>query len=307
MAITLRPDLPRARKIAQTLCDRFYNSKQGVHGETVETSWEKVRPGGLKTGSRDQLLYIALTSSVDRQRDAIELWAGRAKPTFESASDRWLFDPDKVVHEGIDRVSEELKRLGISQKHANDANAWYSICEALSTKWGSDPRNFLNACKCHAPTIYSYLRNDKHRSSLGGRDVQDYPQLRGPKIGPMFLRFLRDWAHIQLTGMDEMPVPVDSQVLRATLCSGVLRGRYTGPQEPLFAAVRAIWREAVKGLTNSATGGPMIGLDVDGPLWRVGRYWCSPGNKRDCPCAPGCAPGITIEYSNGLYRINAGT
>jgi hypothetical protein len=89
----------------------------------------------------------------------------------------------------------------------------------------------------------------------------------------MFLRLLRDWTPIELTDMDEIPIPVDVNVLRATLCAGVLRGRYTGSVEVPFADVRSIWREATQGLTNTATGKPMIGLDMDGPLWRVGGNW----------------------------------
>jgi hypothetical protein len=298
----LRADLARARKISENLCDKFYNSPIGIHGETVTTSWQMNCPRGVQTGSREQLVFIALTSSLDRQRDAIELWSRRAKPAHESDRDCYLFVPDKVVQAGFDKVSADLKRLGISQKHDSDARAWYSICEAFAMKWGSDPRKFLDSCKYHAPTILARLKKDRHGSRRNRQEVADYPQLRGPKIGPMFLRFLRDWAQIELSDMDEVPIPVDSQVLRATLCAGVLRGSYQGPAEPLFTDVRRTWREAVKGLTRRDTGKPMIGLDMDGPLWRVGRYWCSPRNKSGCPCAPNCGVGAIIENTNGLYR-----
>jgi hypothetical protein len=77
----LRPDLTRGREIAEKLCDAFYNSQTGIRGETVNTSWKTNCPRGMTTGSPEQLLFIALTSSVDRQRKAIEqLWARRAKP-----------------------------------------------------------------------------------------------------------------------------------------------------------------------------------------------------------------------------------
>ena len=306
LTTALRPDLTRARKIAEKLCEAFDNSQTGIRGETVNTSWKTNCPSGMTTGSREQLLFIALTSSVDRQRDAIELWARRAKPAYESKRDYYLFDPQKVLQAGFDEVYADLSRLGISQKHDPDATAWFSICEAFAMKWGGDPRNFLQSCNYHAPTVLARLKRDRHRTRRNWREVLDYPQLRGPKMGPMFLQFLRDWAHIELRDMDEVPIPVDIQVLRATLCTGVLQGPYEGPDEPLFRDVRAIWREAVKGLTNKATGKPMIGLDMDGPLWRVGRYWCS-GSKAGCPCAPNCGMSSMVGNRNAFCSISIKT
>jgi hypothetical protein len=298
----LRADMVRARKVAQKLCDAFYNSETGIHGETVATSRERNRPRNVKVGSRDHLLFIALTSSVDRQRQAYSLWDA-AQKARESERYSYLFDPDKVVQSGFAKVADDLRRLGISQKHSSDASAWYSICETFATKWQSDPRNFLKSCKYHAPTVLNRLQTDRHWSKREGREIKDYPLLRGPKIAPMFLRFLRDWPGIELEDMDEIRIPVDVNVLRATLCAGVLRGSYAGPVELPFADVRSIWHQATQGLTSAATGKPMIGLDMDGPLWRVGRYWCTNrGNGRlspcppGCPCAPGCVNGsLTIR------------
>jgi hypothetical protein len=77
----LRPDTDRARRVAQELCDAFYNSEAGIKGETVATSRERNRPSNVKVGSRDHLLFIALTSSVDRQRKAYTLgyWAKKSR------------------------------------------------------------------------------------------------------------------------------------------------------------------------------------------------------------------------------------
>jgi hypothetical protein len=183
----LQADLARARKISENLCDKFYNSQTGIRGETVTTSWQINCPRAVQTGSWEQLVFVALTSSVDRQRDAIELWSRRAKPAHESSRDCYLFVPEKVVRAGFDKVSADLKRLGISQKHESDATAWYSICEAFAKKWGGDPRKFLESCKYHAPTVLDRLKKDRHRTSRTRQEVADYPQLRGPKIGPMFL------------------------------------------------------------------------------------------------------------------------
>jgi hypothetical protein len=65
--IGLRADITRACEVAKTLRDPFYNSTRGIHTETVATSGERNRQRNVKVGSRDHLLFIALTSSVDRQ------------------------------------------------------------------------------------------------------------------------------------------------------------------------------------------------------------------------------------------------
>jgi hypothetical protein len=128
----------------------------------------------------------------------------------------------------------------------------------------------LKSCKYHAPTVLNRLQTDRHWSKHEGREIKDYPLLRGPKIAPMFLRFLRDWPGIELEDMDEIRIPVDVNVLRATLCAGVLRGSYAGPAELPFADVRSIWHQATRGLTSAATGKPMIGL---GNGWSAMESW----------------------------------
>src|SRR5258708_1844428 len=70
----LRSDIARARYVAQKLYDAFYNSEAGISGETVATARERNRPRNVEVGSRDHLLFIALTSSVNRQRKAYDLW-----------------------------------------------------------------------------------------------------------------------------------------------------------------------------------------------------------------------------------------
>jgi hypothetical protein len=302
----LHADMDREREAAQKLCDAFYNSETGIRGDTVTKSRERNRPNNVAVGSCEHLLFIALTSSVDRQRKAFVLW-DQAQKARESQKECYLFDPSEVLQSEFSKVSDDLRRLKISQKHGPDARAWYTICETLVIKWHGDLTNFLESSKYHAPTVLDRLIRDHHWSAREGRETTDYPQLRGPKIARMFLRLLRDWTPIELTNMDEISIPTDVNVLRATLCAGVLRGNYAGNVDRPFQDVRTIWHEATQGLTSTSTGKPMIGLDVDGPLWRVGGYWCSKrGNSHhlspsphDRPFAPGCVNGaLTIRSNN---------
>jgi hypothetical protein len=133
---------------------------------------------------------------------------------------------------------------------------------------------------------------------MNRRQVSDFPYLKGPKISCLWIRMLRDNVGIDLSGLDEVPIPVDVHVLRATLCTGVLTGTYNGPVAPVFEEVRAVWREAVRGLQVPNGNRPMIALDVDEPLWHLSKFGCSTrGNRQlgrfsvSCPAAPGCVSG----------------
>jgi len=99
---------------------------------------------------------------------------------------------------------------------------------------------------------------------------------------------LRDNVKLQLAGLEDVAIPVDVHVLRATLCTGAMTGRYTGSQTEIFRRIRKVWREAVHGLTRH-DGKPMVALDVDEALWTLSREGCSKrGNGVLGPCPPGC-------------------
>jgi len=98
--------------------------------------------------------------------------------------------------------------------------------------------------------------------------------LGGPKIGPLWLRMLRDNVGIsRLMNLEKVPIPVDRHVARATLATGVVRGQFEGRLDELFEYVREAWFKSVKDL--NAKNRPMIALDVDEPLWHLSKYGCA--------------------------------
>ena len=124
---------------------------------------------------------------------------------------------------------------------------------------------------------------------INKRPVTDYPYLRGPKIGPLWLRMLRDNAGIeQLDALDKVPIPVDIHVARATLATGVIRGNVKVQLYDLFEDIRTAWAESVKGL--NAKDRPMIALDLDEPLWHLSKYGCTYRDRenRVCPVSGQC-------------------
>ncbi len=142
------------------------------------------------------------------------------------------------------------------------------------------------------------------------RRIPDYPYLRGPKIGPLWIRMLRDNVGIkEIRNVERVPIPVDIHVARATLMTGVVRGLFKGKLDGLFAHIREAWFESVSSLRVNDRA--MIALDVDEPLWHLSKYGCSnrdgatgfcPVNKI-CEAHDFCIEG-TIQLKSNNVELN---
>ena len=275
-------DNKRGKEVAGLLYDLF--STVGIHGRNEMP--EDILPKGIIKGSLTHIMFITLTVSIDYQRDAPALWSASRK-TFEDPNTRYLFDP-KALHETpFRKIVEDMPKYKLSKKPQKDAYIWRTVGVTFYKKWNSDPRNFLQDCNWDALTVLKRLKKDVHL--YNGRWVHDYPYLRGDKIGPLWLRMLRDNVGIKkLKNLDKVPIPVDIHVARATLAIGVVRGKFNGSLNDLFGYVRKAWFESVKGL--NVKNRPMIALDVDEPLWHLSKYGCSKRDKitGNCPVFENC-------------------
>ena len=166
--------------------------------------------------------------------------------------------------------------------------------------------NFLENCNWDAPTVLARLKTDTH--IMNGKSVVDFPFLRGNKIGPLWLRMLRDNVGItQLKKLDAVPIPVDIHVARASLCLGVIRGSFNGNLDEIFPFIRRAWFEGVNGAF--VNNRPMIALDVDEPLWHLSKYGCTMRNsntgfcphRSSCEAKNQCIPGIIEVNSNRVH------
>jgi len=277
-------DNKRGREVARLLYDSF--STIGIHGRNDMP--EDIMPRGIIKGSLAHVMFITLTVSIDYQRDAPALWNASRK-TFEDPDTRYLFDP-RLLHETpFRKIVEDMQKYKLSKNPRKDAQIWRTIGVTFYKKWNSDPRNFLQDCNWDAPTILKRLKKDIH--PYNGRLVPDYPYLRGDKIGPLWLRMLRDNVGIkELINLDRVPIPVDVHVARASLAIGVVRGKFSGTLDDLFRHIRKAWFESVKGLNLNIKDRPMIALDMDKPLWHLSKYGCSRRDKitGNCPVFENC-------------------
>ncbi len=296
-------DVQRGEAAADLLYRAF--STTGIHGRTEMP--EDILPTGISSGSLEHLLFITLTVAIDYQRDANALWRS-SRLTFEDPETRYLYDPRALHEAGPSKVITDMQRHGLSKKPKQDAFIWRTVGVTFFKKWSGDPRKFLADGGWDAPTVLERLRSDNHIQR--DRAVSDFPFLRGSKIGPLWLRMLRDNVGIaDLKAMDQVPIPVDIHVARASLCLGVVKGRFSGPLPDLFEHIRSAWFQSVKEL--HVRNRAMIALDVDEPLWHLSKYGCSrrdgttgvcPG-RDSCEAKGFCVPG-TIRISSNVVEMD---
>jgi endonuclease III len=100
---------------------------------------------------------------------------------------------------------------------------------------------------------------------------------------------LRDNVGIEnLKKLENVPIPVDIHVARASLAIGVVKGNVNTQMNFIFNEIRKVWFESVKNLQVKTR--QMIALDVDEPLWHLSKYGCTKRDKEtgECPLINTC-------------------
>jgi hypothetical protein len=278
--IKINPEI--GQKAAEILYYAFTTS--GIHGHTEMP--EDILPVGIKRGSLEHLFFITLTVAIDYQRDANALWES-SRRTFIDNQTRYLYNPEALHKTAMEKIISDMQKYNLSKKPRRDANIWRSVGVSFYKKWNSDPRNFLADCGWNSLKILDRLKSDHYEYNF--RSLPDYPNLRGPKIGPLWLRMLRDNVGIDnLKNLECVPIPVDIHIARASLAIGVVRGKATTQMSSIFDEIRKAWFESVKNLR--IKNRQMIALDIDEPLWHLSKYGCTKRNREtgDCPLIKTC-------------------
>ncbi len=294
---SLTIDHSRANRLAEQLYDSFTTS--GILGNTAMP--ENLIPEGVGQGSLEHLLFITLTVSIDYMREANSLWR-TSRHSYKDPETSYLFSPQALSETPPRQIRVDMQKYGLSKKMYKDAHIWRTVGVSFYKKWEGNPLNFLEDCGWDSPAVLKRLKTDRH--IYNKKPISDYPYLRGNKIGPLWLRMLRDNVGItKLKHLDEVPIPVDVHIARASLTTGVVKGRYDGNLRDIFERIRTAWFDGVKGLRVGDR--QVIALDVDQALWRLSKYGCAKRDKATghCPSVSECeAEGFCVP---GKIWINA--
>ena len=302
--MSINIDKQRGADLADNLLHAY--DTVGIHGQKEMP--EDSLPKGLQRGGTEHLIFLALTCSIDYQRDAESLWAS-SRRSFSDPELRFLFDPEALSQTPLMDIIRGMGTYGLSKKPRRDAWIWKTVGTTFYKKWEGNPRNFLSDCGYEASNVLHRLKTDAHEQE--NTVVWDFPYLRGNKIGPMWLRMLRDNAGISaLKNFDKIPIPVDVHVARATLSTGIIRGQAVLSTDELYAIVRNAWDSIYELRRSSNKLG--VPLDIDEPLWHLSREGCS---KRDvntgickvidkCEVSDFCVAGMIKKGENGLWHIS---
>jgi hypothetical protein len=122
MKSELKIDTDRGEQLAYLLYDFF--STTGILGNTEMP--EDILPVDMKKGSREHLLFITLTVSIDYQCDAKVMWAVSRK-TFEDPGTSYLFDPSSLHNTRPKQIQQDMQKYGLSKKFKKDAHIWRTV------------------------------------------------------------------------------------------------------------------------------------------------------------------------------------
>ena len=225
--------------------------------------------GGTDRAAR---LFLTFIAAMDRARDATQLWNAGGR-LYEDHPES--FDPQHVAGLQVDELRRLLKAARVSRRHGPDSNAWHQIGKSLCSGLKSPVVRVIDVGSGEAQEL---LRDLKSRDDTGR---SRFPMLRGPKIGPMWIRMMANPGRAVIDRIETIPVAVDVQVRRATENLGVTTTRGL-PLRKAKPVIQQTWKNAV---SEADIAGP-AGIEgtcaaLDPALWFFGRHGCGHCRKAD--------------------------
>ena len=210
-------------------------------------------------------LFITFVAAMDRSRVAATLWQSGAK-LWQAHPE--LFEPAAAAAMPWADLQNLLSSFKVSQRHGDDTDAWRNIGITLSTETDSAVRRAIDTGIGAAPELLADLKRDSN-----GR--KRFPMLRGPKIGPMWIRMMVAPGKARIDGIESIPVAVDTHIKRVTENLGITFTQDLSPDQAR-PFIQAAWQKAVA--DNPIDGPPGIAntcAALDPALWILGRDGCA--------------------------------
>ncbi len=259
-------------QLAAAVANDFYEGKLDLSARGVEQAgWSEMpevkavhelrESGQTERTVRQFLTFVA---AMDRARDATRLWRDASKML---ATRRGIFDPEEVSTMPIGRLREVLANARVSQRHKQDVSAWRTIARSLYTGEGA-VAHLVEHGEGDAVELLKDLGSTDHARK------PRYPLLRGPKIGPMWIRIVAAPGGAKINNMDVVPVAVDVQVRKITENLGVA-DTVGLPPEVAKPIIQCAWQNAVGGAKICGPRG-IAGTcaALDPALWFYGKHGC---------------------------------
>ena len=267
------PDIRHATAVAEKIAGEFYNDKLDLSARDVvpSSSWLRMpevesvtRLRDLGVSDRNIRLFITFIAAMDRARDATRLWNNGVQLYHAYP---YLFDPDEASVLPVSILRKQLSQYGVSQRHGPDSSAWQVIARSLAVE-GNPVSQAVDYGVGNAGELLRYLRSHAEGHSR-------FPLLRGPKIGPMWVRMLVAPGGAKIDDIDIIPVAVDVHVCRVTRILGIV-DTHDMSEADAKRRIQDAWREA---LLSANIGGP-TGIAgtcaaLDPALWLFGKYGCA--------------------------------
>jgi len=276
ISIEFRIDEKKAAKIAETLLGLFYRRKGFFEGYSMP---EYILPRNLGKGSREHALYLTYVISVDYMTDAEDLWR-RSRRAYELYPER--FEPAGVLALDTWTLQRFVREVGARFPSAG-ADTWRRISKILLEKYNGDPRNIT--------------RQPLTIEEIKGR-LDEFPYLRGNKLSNFYIRAMGENELLKVRNFDELDIPVDKQVARLTIYTGVLEllsERFEGcvHEDPLRSLIEKAWRNAAKAENTHP-------WKLDEPIWTIGSKLCTRRKCNICPVEEHCNKTRGIRFRNGI-------
>lgn len=291
------PDIRHAAVVAKAIADDFYDDRLDLSARDVApgSTWSRIpevecvtRLGNTGASPRAIRLFLTFVAAMDRARDATRLWNNgielfQAHPEF--------FEPSEASAIPLSMLRAWLSQYGVSQRHGPDSSAWHTIARSLAVE-GNPVSRVVDSGVGNAGELLSYLRT----SYMG---QYRFPFLRGPKIGPMWVRMLVAPGGATIDDIGTIPVAVDVHVRRVTRNLGVV-DTLDMAEDKARQVIQDTW---LAGVAATSIGGPrgVAGTcaALDPALWFFGKFGCS-----HCENAPQPVP-IGRACNHCQLRVSA--
>lgn len=292
---SLMINLKEGREIALSLFEKF-NSNDGIFGHNIMPEDFVPRWGSnledlkINRGSYEHLLFITMVVSIDYQRDADKLWKAGRK-TFETRETRWLFFPEELNKKSFPDIVNAMKRFKLSKKPTKDAEIWSNVSNSFFKYYDSNPKKLIENSNFNAMNLFQQKFDPKFKKR--------FPYFSGNKIFPLWIRMLNDNLDIELENIDQVPIPVDVHIARATLSTQCLTGRYSGSISQIAPMIDNAWEKIMDTITDDKL---KYRLQLDEPLWHLSRYGCKHRRESYCPKKSKCPIGDLC--SRGSVKVS---